>query len=188
MKSIQRAVAAAKQLESDIAAGKERWIDAIGVLMPFIDAHTLPPMVSAMSPALKQKFVDAARFKFAGFDVAIASKTRDGLDASDSTALREWLYHQPFDVDPTLPPPTMDEAVDLWTAVTFQRLLPHVKHRSVESLLDQLPKRWRNGTLRSLLRGMRPGLPIILATCRAHGQDEEPWHILMEWEAGQPTP
>ena len=71
---------------------------------------------------------------------------------------------------------------------TFERILPHVKGRSVEAILTALPGRWRKGTLRNLLRGMRPGLPIILATCRAHGQDEEPWHILMAWEASLPSP
>ena len=73
-------------------------------------------------------------------------------------------------------------------AETFERILPHVKGRSVEAILTALPGRWRKGTLRNLLRGMRPGLPIILATCRAHGQDEEPWHILMAWEASLPSP
>ena len=75
----------------------------------------------------------------------------------------------------------------LFHRATFERILPHVKGRSVESILDALPGRWRKGTLRRLLRGMRPGLPVILATCRAHGQDEEPWHILMAWVASHPS-
>ncbi len=66
---------------------------------------------------------------------------------------------------PALLPPTIDEARAQSTAVTFQR-----------------------SSSSSSACGMRLGLPIILATCRAHGQDEEPWHILMAWEKTPPTP
>lgn len=39
-----------------------------------------------------------------------------------------------------------------------------------------------------LERGAAQWMKIILATCRAHGQDEEPWHILMAWEASLLSP
>lgn len=145
-------------------------------------------MVAAMSTELTSVFFRQARLYFLAFDKIIAEERATGEDPSSWIALREWLYAQPFHVDATLPVPQGEEARTMSVAMTFERILPHVKVRSVDSILDQLPGRWRKGTLRKLLRGMRPGLPQILATCRAHGQDEEPWHILMAWEATLPKP
>ena len=144
--------------------------------------------LAAMSPKMKSRFFHQARLMFLSFDVTIASMRTEGKDPTPLISMRKWLYRQPFDVDPTLPIPTGEAARTMSAAETFERILPHVKTHSVDSILEQLPGRWRKGTLRKLLRGMRPGLPTILATCRAHGQDEEPWHILMAWEANLPAP
>lgn len=140
-------------------------------------------MVAAMSDKLRKAFFMAARLQFTAFDDLIADRRAASEDFTCWIALREWLYEQPFDVDPSLPLPTAEQARQLWLVETFERILAHVKTRPLASILDQLPPRWRRETLRDLLRGMRPGLPTILATCRAHGQDEGPWHILMAWEA-----
>ena len=187
MTAIDDASAAVVQLEQDIAALKLQWMDTLDELLPFIRTETLDPMVAAMSPKMKSRFFHQARLMFLSFDESIAAMRAAGEDPSSMIALREWLYSQPFAVDPSLPLPEGEAARTMSAAETFERLLPHVKSRAVEGILDALPGRWRKGTLRRLLRGMRPGLPVILATCRAHGQDEEPWHILMAWEATQPS-
>ncbi len=186
MTSVERAVHAVEQLQDELERGGAQWMDALDKLIPFIEPDTVDAMVAAMSQKLRNRFCNQGRLQFGAFDEIIADRLTDGLDPRGWVTLRDWLYRQPFDIDASLPLPTPEEARKLSTAHVFQRILPHVKSRSVESILDDLPPRWRKGALRSLLRGMRPGLPTILATCRAHGQDEEPWHILMAWEAGLP--
>jgi hypothetical protein len=184
--SVTAAVAAVKKLDHDLETFEAQWLEALDTLIPFIATETIDPMVAAMSENLRDAFYSAARLQFMAFDEIIAGRLAEGRDPTGWIALREWLYRQPFDVDPSLPPPTRDEAKRIGTSKTLQRILPHLRTQSVEAILDQLPPKWRRGRLRGLVAGMRPGLETILATCRAHGQDEEPWHILMAWEAGLP--
>jgi hypothetical protein len=187
MSPVERAVSGVQRLKEDLDSGAAQWMDALDVLIPFIAPDTLDAMVAAMSPKLRNRFYNQSRLQFGAFEEIIGDRIAEGRDPRGWIALRDWLYRQPFQIDASLPLPTLEEARTLSTAQTFQRILPHVKTRSVEAILDQLPLRWRKGALRSLVRGMRPGLPTILATCRAHGQDEEPWLILMAWEARLPT-
>ncbi len=188
MSSVERAVAAVERLQDDLERGAVQWMHALDVLIPFAAPDTLDAMVAAMSLKLRNRFYNQSRLQFGAFDEIIADRLADGRDPRGWMALRDWLYRQPFEIDESLPLPTLEEARKLSTAQIFQRIVPHVKTQSVESILDQLPPRWRKGALRSLVRGLRPGLPTILATCRAHAQDEEPWRILMAWESGLPSP
>jgi hypothetical protein len=180
---MKSAIEAVERLERDLASLDAQWFDALDILVPFIRKDTIDAMYAAMSPDLRQYFLRHARLQFPAFDAIIPERIATKNDATGWIALRDWLYRQPFHVDPSLPFPSGEEVRTLGIIPTFERILPHLLTRSVDEVLTELPPAWRKQNLPELVAGMRPGIDVILATCRAHGQDPTPFVKLMEWEA-----
>ena len=186
MKSAAEAVEAVERLDRDLEALNAQWFEALDILLPFIANDTIDAMYAAMSPKLKRVILSDARTQFSAYDAIIAGRLERGQDPAGWIAVRQWVYRQPFDLDFSLPLPSQDEAKKLGRTATFLRMLPHFPTMSVEGVLATLPSSWRTKELPSVAAGMRPGIDVILATCRKSGQDPTPFVKLMEWEASLP--
>lgn len=188
MSSAAKAVEAVQRLDRDLEALNAQWFDALDILIPFIANDTIDAMYAAMSAKLQQVFLSDARTQFSAFDAIVADRLERGDDPAGWIAVREWVYRQPFELDVSLPLPSVEELRKLGAVSMLLRILPHIETKSVEDVLAPLSPLWRTKGLRELVAGMRPGIDVILATCRKRGQDPTPFVKLMEWEASLPGP
>ena len=156
---------------------------ALDRLLPFMLSGNVDAMYERMNPALKPRFLGDARAQWTVYHNVVYTTVEGGVDAKHWRALFEWLYRQPFALSPPEPLPPQAEAKSLDIVDLFVLVLPHLAAQSVDDVLDALPPRWRKSTLAKFAAGMRPGIDVILATCRAHGQDTTPFVKLMEWDA-----
>ena len=184
--SAASAVEAVERLERDLESLNAQWFDALEILIPFIGNDTIDAMYAAMSAKLKRVFLMDARLQFSAFDAIVAGSIERGEDPTGWIAVREWVYRQPFALDFWLPLPSPEELRKLGAVCILLRILPHLEKQSVEGVLATLSPVWRKKGLVELVAGMRPGIDVILATCRANGQDPTPFVKLMEWEASLP--
>ena len=179
------ALDAVDQVNAHVLEYDADYFIALDRLLPFMLPGNVDAMYERMTPALKPLFLVDARAQWTVYHNVVHENVEGGVDKKHWKALFEWVNRQPLELEPLQPLPTGEERKALGMVMLFMRILPHLAVRPVEEVLDALPPRWRRSTLAAFATGMRPGIEVILATCREHGQDPTPFVKLMEWEAAR---
>lgn len=155
-------------------------------LLPFLRPGNVDAVYERLTPRLKATFLRDARLQLLVYPEVTVPRTDAGaVDAKHWLAMYEWLYRQPIELAPPAPLPPPNELKKLGIFQTFLRVLPHLALRPVETVIVGLPPFTRTELARFAV-GLRPGIDVIVANCRARGQDPTPFVKLMEWEATRP--
>ena len=182
-KEVARGVAAVERIKAALEADEENW----WVLLDDVAderCEEIDAMVSAMTPRMKEKFLHAARAQWGAYEDIFREILGKNEDPRGWRAIEKWSFRQPFDRSgPTLSEEELARRVGLPVLLA---ILPLLSRMSVDEVLDRLHFSWRDFRLANYTHGMRRGIDVILATARAHGQDETPFHRLMEWGAAHP--
>jgi len=173
------AIAAVDEVNAWVSEYDADYYIALDRLLHLMVPGNVDAIYERMVPKLKVHFLNKARLQLMYYDEFMRRP-----DAKHWAALFELVYRQPFDIRPAQALDGLDRLPE-FEALTL--LLPHFTTRTIDEVVDVIHARWRAGELVSMARGLRPGIDVVLATCRAHGQDPTPFLKLMEWEAAQPN-
>ena len=140
-------------------------------------------MYAAMTPRMQDKFLRDARSCWGAYESIIQELVEKKEEPRGWMAVEQWTFRQPLDMNPSTFPP---EQLRRFGIETFLRILPFFGRMGVEEVLDNLHVSWRQFRLARFAHGVRRGLDVFIATARANGQDETPFHRLMEWSDAHP--